>query len=499
MTDIITRNRAVIALCLVTLATGIVRAQPQPGDIYKEFWWDSLAIVREQGKKWLTRRLSEYWSPQNYMMPYDVTVDDLDKAVRAELFVIRAQVLTKTRGFEVQINDGVWHEVGYPAAMVDASGGEPYLYESYTMMHVPIGLEELREGKNVTRMRVDTDSYTKAQHFIYGVVIRVYYDDDKAAPRATVSGVQENGTVGVMQPLSLAAQDPAAVRQVDYVGYYEEWNMQCDGEYTQWQYLFFCDEIRNHIGTSQSAPSFPVTWNTTWLPDQPAPMKVSARVVGTDGTMYMAPAVEGLQLSRSHHVTLVKPTSFPKNWNTAHHPDYYHEATVPASTNLSKADSVQVRFSSWGPSSAQWIGDRFPQYLQVNGDNVWALYGVGIAYIHWDDQFPDADLDIAMAAGACGLDIGTNTVSFTRGGHHGFCPCWPGLAFKIRTDYDASATLTSRTPPSRSAPTAPATMFWDLRGRRVPVGQVTAAGGAVVVSTQHGRRSLHVPGARPRE
>lgn len=78
MTRIITRDRAVVALCLVAMATGIVHAQPQPGDIYKEFWWDSLAIVREQGQKCLVRRLSEYWSPQNYMKPYDVTVDDLD-------------------------------------------------------------------------------------------------------------------------------------------------------------------------------------------------------------------------------------------------------------------------------------------------------------------------------------------------------------------------------------------------------------------------------------
>jgi hypothetical protein len=135
----------------------------------------------------------------------------------------------------------------------------------------------------------------------------------------------------------------------------------------------------------------------------------------------------------------------------------------------------------------------------VNNQNVWALYGVGIAYIHWDDNFPDADLDITMAADECGLKVGQNTVSFTQGGHHGFCPCWPGLAFKVRSGDVSTVRRSPRPGLETAAPSHARADLWDLRGRRVPAGSRPTASGSVLVTTGRGRSSLRVMHPLPGE
>lgn len=440
-----------VRACAVVLVLGAAMAaiaQPAPGDVFKEFWWDSLDIERSAGNKWFIIRVSEYWAPLTYGTAYGLTIDDLQGAERAELYVERAMVLPKTKDLAVQVNDDVWHPIPFPDLMTAQTGGEPHMQESVTFMNVPLNLAEIHEGLNTVRLRVDMASYDKAQNFIYGVAVRVYYNESKPRPEGRITAPAPGATVGNTVALAAEASFAPGIAQVDFIGYYEEYSMRNDGIYTDWQYFHFCDSIRHHLGTDLSGPDYSTVWNTVWLADQPAPMKVCARIVGSDGTIYMTEAVENLTLQRSHSVELVRPYGAPDHWNTRMQSDASPKVCslhVVAEPGLAVADSAQALWTSWGPTKFD------DQYLLVNGTNVMKLQDVGIAFVYWDEAFPDADC-ITRFSPHGRITQGVNTIGFTKGAHHGMGVSWPGVALKVRYNYDPSAT--NAVPPNPSARTS---------------------------------------------
>jgi hypothetical protein len=106
------------------------------------------------------------------------------------------------------------------------------------------------------------------------------------------------------------------IRQVDFIGRYEDINYQGDGIYYQWQYNLFHGKITNHLGSTFD-PDSAVNWNTEWVPDQPGTIDISARITDNTGLIYMTEAVSGLRLARPGlSVELCKPFDVPRSFTS---------------------------------------------------------------------------------------------------------------------------------------------------------------------------------------
>ncbi len=106
-------------------------------------------------------------------------------------------------------------------------------------------------------MRVDAEHPWKwPQNLIYGVHFRVYYDPAKKPhPTGQIASLESGAKLGRSVRLQVEATvPPAQIRQVDYVGHYEDVNYEGDGLYTQWHYHFFHGKIVHHLGSAGEAP-----------------------------------------------------------------------------------------------------------------------------------------------------------------------------------------------------------------------------------------------------
>jgi len=71
---------------------------------------------------------------------------------------------------------------------------------------------------------------------------------------------------------------PRPIEQVDFVGFYEDFNWEGNGNYRQWHYRYLYGEMKNHIGTATTA-TYNIAWNDAWVPTQDRPVKLMARIV----------------------------------------------------------------------------------------------------------------------------------------------------------------------------------------------------------------------------
>jgi len=332
-------------------------AQPQPGDLFREYVWVPDMVQEEEKFLRVGGRLdykhSEAHFPQHLHHDGHLSIPealDLRYAVRAEMVLELLQSHEDTKGLTVQLNNREWLPVPDLSGLPQPQSG--YMLHAYPTL--PIPLDQLKEGAgNTFKLRVDTaQAWNWPQNIFYGFIFRVYYDPAKKAhTTAAVQGIEEGAALPEMLPLSLAAQAPGEIKRVDYIGYYDDFNWEGDGRYRQWHHHYHQGRIRNHIGSARQAP-FEVHWDSGWLPEQTGPVKVAARVTGRDGLIYLTPPVEDLRLDRDYKVELCRPYDQPKNWVTR---AGTFQARFDVHGDLARAEAVQVAWRSWSPCYARGV------------------------------------------------------------------------------------------------------------------------------------------------
>jgi hypothetical protein len=349
------------------------RSQPVPGDVFREYmWWNekgdaggSLRVGGRYGDEYPDRG----WAHDYINAPVTLDHDfDLDQAIRAEVVIEKILCHDSTRGLAIEIN-------GHPWVRIPEAEAIPYPqweYQHHIYPVVPVPLTFLKSGTgNRFRLRVSPQSSWKwPQNLIYGVHFRVYYDAGKPHPTGQIASLRSGARLGQSVPLEIKSTEPAdCLRQVDYVGHYEDVNYEGDGLYTRWHYHFFHGEIMHHLGTSRAAP-YRVIWDTSWVPDQKQPLAVAARLVGTDGMIYMTDAVTELGLDRDGtSVELCKPYDIPRKWVTRSGEKEEH---FFVSGDLTKAVAAQIVWSSWSPG--------YMHGVFINGTRVFDAEGPRYAY-----------------------------------------------------------------------------------------------------------------------
>jgi hypothetical protein len=317
-----------------------VLSQPIPGDVFREYMW-----TKEGGDAGGSLRVGGRVGYDGGFIALEHDFD-LEHATKAEVVIEKILCHDDTTGLAIQINDGNW--IYIPEATAIPVPQCAYQHHFYPTVRIP--LSTLRQGKdNAFRMKVDgKHPWNWPQNLIYGVHFRIYYDPAKKPhPAGRIASPQSGQIIDCSVKLTVDANSPnGEIKQVDYVGLYEDVNFEGDGVYRQWHYHFFHGQIMHHLGSATQAP-YDITWDTSWVPDQKQPMLIAARITDDTGMIYMTEAVDNLRLVRPGlSVELCKPYDIPARWVTRRGEK---EERFDVTGNLDKAVAAQLVWSSWSP------------------------------------------------------------------------------------------------------------------------------------------------------
>lgn len=410
-------------IILMLCTTQFLWSQPQPGDVFREYRWynasgDAGCSVRVGGREgrtnWNTSISDGHWKTAEIPVVHTL---ELEHAVKAEINVEKVLCHDATRGLAISMNDHDW--LIFPEAENIPYPQWQYQHHIYPTVSVP--LQHLKDGSdNFFRLKVDTThTWNWPQNLIYGVHIRVYYEPDKVThPVGKILTPKPGSKLGRSVDLEIEAVcTDKRIKEIDYVGLYEDVNWEGDGVYRQWHYHFYHGELIHHIGTTKTKP-YALRWDTSWLPDQTEPMQIAARIVDDTNLIYMTEAVTELELQRDDFsVELCKPYDIPEKWVTR---KGEMEQKFNVSGQLPKATEAQLVWSSWSPG--------YMNGVYINDKRVFDSEGP--RYNYYDHRVPVEDMSV-FTAGVNRLKTGETPL---HDGHmvHGMEVNWPGIMVLIK-------------------------------------------------------------------
>jgi len=385
-------------------------SQPAASDVFREYMWhkeggDAGGSLRVGGRVGYEGSIA---------LEHDF---DLEHATKAEIVVEKILCHDGTTGLAIQINDSDW--IYIPEAAGIPAPQSAYQHHFYPTVRIPLSC--LNQGKdNRFKMRVDTKHpWNWPQNLIYGVHFRIYYDPaNKPHPTGKITSPKSGDNLARSATLTAAASSPnGKIRQVDYIGLYEDVNFEGDGVYRQWHYHFFHGTILNHIGSATDAP-YNVTWDTSWVPEQRQEMKIAARIIDCTGIVYVTEAVGDLGLGRDGlSVELCKPYDIPKKWVTR---SGEKQELFDVGGDPSKAVAARLVWSSWSPG--------YMNGVYINGTKVFDSEGGKYQYHAHRVTIDDIN---CFKKGTNALKTG-KTPKINDKMVHGMEVNWPGIMVLIQ-------------------------------------------------------------------
>ncbi|WP_166204978.1 FG-GAP repeat domain-containing protein [Pelagihabitans pacificus] len=274
---------------------------------------------------------------------------DLNNAIGAEVLVERVQSHEDTKDLSIQFNEG--KPILLPEPTLISEPATDYMF--HTNIRMPVPLTHLKQGvQNSFKLMVAEDqSWDWPQNLVYAVVLRIYYKPVELPGPTKLIGIKPGDFLQKDQTLSLESTSMGDIVKVDYVGLYEDVNVQGDGKYRQWQFRHHRGAIANHLGSSTKAP-FEVVWNTEWLPDQSMPVQLTALVTHANGFVEVIEPIHGLGLNRTSTVALVKPYGQEPFWTTR---NGEHGQYLDIPLAVSENDKAILYWNSWSPCYSEGI------------------------------------------------------------------------------------------------------------------------------------------------
>ncbi len=369
-------NKQWLVIAIILLLHQNLEAQPVPGDVFREYRWfhekgdagQAIRVGGKQGQYHPDRGSVHGYINAPFTWPFEI---DLNEAVKAEIVLEKVLCHDGTTGLAIQINDSDWFYV--PEAAHIPAPRAMYQHHTYPVVRVPVSAFKSGSG-NSFRLRVDQKhSWNWPQNLINGVHIRIYYDPKtKPHPTGAVTSLQAGDTLENNVELTVDTQSPnSTISQVDYVGLYKDVNLEGDGVYRQWHYLYFHGQLKHHIGSATEAP-FTFQWDTSWIPDQTESMHIAARITDSTGLTCQTEAKTGLKLQRAgRSVELCQPYDIPKKWVTrsGEKTEYFD-----VQGNIQKAQAAQLVWSSWSPGYMRGISINDTQVFDREGPNYQTYY-----------------------------------------------------------------------------------------------------------------------------
>ena len=395
----------------VLAAPPVVQGQPEPGDVFREYLW-----LAPAGRQTVLDPGSWRGFPDNPVNR--VVLDDLDNALRAEMYLELWGGHPGTSNKRVRFNGGDWIRLPEPAGIPGEAGRgglAPECYQYYSYTTVPVPLTALQQGQNSFEFTTDGQvcfDFGWGQWIAYGVVLRVYYGEGKDHPRGRLVRPLSGEAVGGRVLLKAAVEAGGrSVEQVDFIGRYEDFDYEGNGRYRQWHYTYRLGWIRHHLGSAVEAP-YSATWATDWVPDQEEPIELAVRLRDDSGLYYMAPEVVSVRLQRAGRSTrLYKPYDIPGNWQSRQH--RRHACKVYVGDDLRRARGARLVLATWNGRHG---------VVGLNGELVADRVGQ-------DHRYGFDTFDIPLERLRFGLN---RPYSESGTEEHGIEVMWPGIALLVQ-------------------------------------------------------------------
>ncbi len=462
----------VVAALLASFAR--VGAEPQPGDVFKEYKWIAGADAGtpgQSGRDWISETVAGGGfgrcggSADNMKNNRPLPDMDLDGATRAEAMAEKVLCHDNTTGLSISLNDNDFHL--FPESEFIPEPQRDYQHHFFPEVEVPVS--ELKASGNKFKMTVSPESnWNWPQNLIYGVIVRVYYEDSKAHPGGQITSPAAGDVLEVDPELSVETEGgTGGINRVEFIGNYEDFPYRGDGNYHQWQYRWVKGWLKNNIGTATSSP-YSVTWENQWVPSQTGAIQLAARIVDGSGMISMTDAVDNLRLGRSGvTVEMCKPSGQKTAWVTRKGTG---TETFTVEGDLGTAKAAQCLL-------AVWQCDYYPSFL-INSQNIG----------QW--QTPSLVVNVKSVPPTA-FQAGENTITVPGGGHHGTEINWPGIVPFIQYEADEVGAREPRASGRRADPlsltvTTSGTVVIGMQETAPHQMEVIAPDGRIVIR-QHNR------------
>jgi hypothetical protein len=331
----------------------VIIAQPKSGDVFREYSWTTPPPSKPGQEPYLrvcgdgfyedqTRKGNSLFN-EGYVQDGWLTLPDnidLKDAVRAEVVVEKMLCHDGSTGLAIKFNKGQF--IVFPEAKGIPEPQEEYLHHIYPIINLP--LSDLMPGAKANKFRFTIDSKQRwgmPQNMVYGMILRIYYNSNKPHAEGKIASISNGDDLGQNVKLSIDSKDN--IKRVDYIGNFEDLNMEGDGLYKQWHYKYFKGELTGHIGSTIDN-SF--VWNTEWVPDQETSVQLAARITDENGMIYMTPIIDNLKIKRNYKVELCKPYDIPRRWATREHE---FQSAFDIKGNVNKAEKFRIVATTWSP------------------------------------------------------------------------------------------------------------------------------------------------------
>jgi hypothetical protein len=353
-----------LAPFLLCCAASLLRADPRPGDVFREYHYTAETIIefdpgsKQQNPKALLRRSISG-------RERSVDIWDLEDAERAEVSLEFWGGHPGTSGQEFRVNGGDFLAI----PQIAGTAGDPRCYFRTLpgTIAVPLPLNSLKMGRNVFEFRAGPQvchSIDWGIYKVYAFTVRIYYNSRKARPDGRIVSPRAGAAFGEAPIVEAEASGspaapgkleftPGGVRRVEFIGLYEDFNWEGDGLFRRWHYQTDQGVMQRHIGTV-SSPPYQVKWDTTWLPDQPAPVQIAARITTVHGLIYMTPAVEANFVRKGRSVRLYRAHEIPEVFGVRIGKRMTCPINIPDS--LAKATAARLTLSTWAGNHADEFG-----------------------------------------------------------------------------------------------------------------------------------------------
>ncbi len=349
-------RNAFLILALVAISFSAF-AGPKPGDVFRVFTYAPVSGFFAE----LDPNCPQKANPDFDMrdMPHQVVklLDlDLRDAVRAEMSVEYWGGHIGTSDQKFRVNGHEWAPIPQPKNTPTS----PSCYYRTMLGNdtVDLPLSSLRDGCNEFQFTCGPQicyNFNWGFYWIYSFTVYVYYPESKPHPSGGITSPKSGATIGDNPKFTAEASSPnGRIRQVDYIGYYEDFDWDGNGVFEGWQYQTQQGILKRHIGNSTCSP-YEVEWANQRVPDQGQSIRVMAKITDESGMCYMTQTIDNLSLERKNRrVKMFKAVGVPEAFGVRVSERKTCKFVVPE--DLSKAKNAQILLSTWSAVHGDEIG-----------------------------------------------------------------------------------------------------------------------------------------------
>src|SRR3989344_3271393 len=192
-----------------------------------------------------------------------INVNDLSGATSAESIIDTWGGHVGTTGQKFRFNNNAWLNIPKMGAANGIPSGNSECYTHTENAQVSVPISNLKVGTNVfegTSGGQTCYSFNWGQWGWYGMVLRVYYNENKPHPTGYISSLSNNGVIGENPTINVQASSLSGIDKVELIAYYDGPDYDGDGIYKEWQESYrkikgqSVIAHQNIVGTDTSAP-----------------------------------------------------------------------------------------------------------------------------------------------------------------------------------------------------------------------------------------------------